>query len=58
MQEAERSSMTRLSKSLILKWVREANCIETPTLKRYFKSVWVGEEMKQQIDKSRQKMNM
>lgn len=48
--------MTRLNKDIILKLVREANCIESPILKRYFKSVWVGEELKQRMETSKRKL--
>lgn len=48
--------MSRLNKAMILKLLRESNCIETPTLNRYFKSVWAGEEVKQLIDKSKRKI--
>lgn len=44
--------MSRLTKARVLEMLREASCIKSPILNRYFKSVWVGEEMKQIIDKS------
>jgi hypothetical protein len=47
--------MSRLNKQLIYKMLCEASCIETPILTRYFKSVRVGEVMKQRIEKAKQK---
>jgi hypothetical protein len=47
--------MSRLNKALVLKMIREANCIETPTLNVYFEFVWVGEEMKRRIETTKRK---
>jgi hypothetical protein len=44
-----------LKKEMILKLLRESNCIESPILNRFFKSVWVGEEMRQRIEKTKRK---
>lgn len=46
----------RINKTMILKMLRDASCIETPILNYYFKSVWVGEIMIKRIEKSRRKM--
>lgn len=46
----------RISKAMVLKMLRDACCIETPILNYYFKSVWVGEVMKEQIEKARRKL--
>lgn len=50
--------MIGLNKSLILKMLRESNSIETFILNRCFKSVWVGENLKQLIETSKRKMNL
>lgn len=50
--------MSRLTKRMILEMIREANCIHTPTLDLYFKSVWIGEELRQQIELSRRKLKL
>ena len=50
--------MTRLNKRLILKLLRESNCIETPILNRYFESVWVGEVMQERIKTARRKLKI
>lgn len=46
----------RINKAMVLKLLRDASCIETPILNYYFKSVWVGEIMKNRIEKARRKM--
>jgi hypothetical protein len=48
--------MPRLNKALILKMLRESNCIETYVLSRYFESVWVGEEMRERIERAKRKL--
>lgn len=48
--------MSRLTKQMVLQMLREASCIQTPTLNHFFNTVWVGEEMKQRIESAKQKM--
>lgn len=50
--------MSRLNKRMILELLRKSNYIETPILNMYFKSVWVGEELKQRIEKSKNKLRL
>lgn len=50
--------MSRFYKYHILKMLREANCLDSPILNRYFKSVWVGEELKGRIETARRKMKI
>lgn len=50
--------MSRLNKRKILELLFQASCIETPVLSRYFKSVWVGEEIIQRIKVSKRKMKI
>ena len=50
--------MARLNKMMILKLLRESNCIETPILNRYIESVWVGEVMRERIKTDRRKMKI
>ena len=47
--------MTRVYTEWILNMLREANCIETPILNMYFKSVWIGEDLKGRIETAKRK---
>jgi hypothetical protein len=48
--------MTRLNKFMIYQWLREANCIKSPTLNEHFKSVWVGEVLSFRIKKAKRRL--
>jgi hypothetical protein len=49
--------MARLNKYVVYQWLREASCIKSPILNRYFKSVWVGEVMSFRMKKAKRRLS-
>lgn len=45
-----------MTKAYVLRILREANGINTPTLNTHFNTVWVGEEMKQRITTAQRRL--